>query len=258
MSRNFTGVTGDYLNLGDVTGARFIQAAAWSYLIFFRVEDLSTFRMISSKRDDANTSTTRQLRFNVDNGTAPQDVQVRDVAFALNSGNVVELDTWYLTAITCRGDSSANDVNLYVVSMDGTTVLDVTTDTHVSDAADLTGSILIGKNFVDSGNNAFDGDLAFAAYIDAELSQNDILGYLRNPFKTVARFQSSGVQFFLPIIGASPEVDWSGNKNTGTVSGTTISDMPPVAPFMTVDELLYEVAAVGVKLRTLTLMGAGK
>jgi len=96
-----------------------------------------------------------------------------------------------------------------------------------------------------------DGALFCTAYFkDREFTKQDILNYLRNPFRVRKQYSIDCV-YFLPMgENASPEPDWSGNGNNGTVNGTAygIVSNPPVAPWAPFGEGWFgqaQAAAVG-------------
>lgn len=224
MGRNFPGATTDHIDLGDITAARFVDTAVWSFLCFFRIENLDDDRVIVAKGD---TGPTTQFFVRVDKPTAPEEIEVSSAgSIVITGGSNVQLNTWYLIAVVNDGTSNATGLTLYLVGMDGTFLDDGVTGNPNTAVADLTESILLGTR---TSNDPIDGDLAYAAYIQAELTKEDIVEYLYHPAHVVARHQSSGVPFFLPLGVSSPEVDWGGSDNSGTVNGTTtIGDNPPV------------------------------
>lgn len=226
MGRNFDGTT-DKVSLGDISTARFLQASAWTVLVFFRVENTATDdRAIISKWSSGSTG--RQFIVRTDAGTAPQEIEVyTDGTIRITGGSNVELDTWYLVAVMNDGaDGVGGGLTMVLLGMDET-VLDNTTGDHATDAASVTAVIDYGIQ--GSTSDPMDGDVALGAYIDAELTLQDCKDYLHNPAKVVSRFiGSNSVQFFNPLTGESTEHDWSDKTNEGTLTGTTVGDNPPI------------------------------
>jgi hypothetical protein len=122
-------------------------------------------------------------------------------------------------------DGSAG-LTVYVVEVsDGTVLENGLTGTGTDAAVQTANVILAGR---DGGGNNLDGDMAHAFTINGELTLAEIQQYRLSPAKTLADWnRKHGSTFYLPLIGLSPEPDWSGSGNNGTVNGTTVSDMPP-------------------------------
>lgn len=222
MARNFSPTT-DEISLGDIAAARFEFDVAWTVLAFFRVEETATDdRCIVSKWG-------AQFLWRIDKGTAPQNIEVyQDSALKITGASSIQLDTWYLGAVTNSGDTPTSTLTLYTFGMDGTPIDDGVTGTNTADRS-LTPAIMLGRTAASS--DPMDGDIGFACYVDAVLSKAEVLSYLYNPWQAQRNFQANyGTQFFLPLGFASPEPDFSPNGNTGTVSGTTIGEGPPAGP----------------------------
>lgn len=237
MSRNFNDNAADYINLGDISTARFIGTTEFSFLVFFRVENTAgDDRVILGKEN--------RFVLRIDQGAASQELQVRvEGSVIIEGGSNVALDTWYLGAVTNDGTSSATGMLEYLLTMDGTVL-----DNAISGDNNLishTEAIHLG---VRAGVDPMDGDIAYAAYFDFELSLAQIKAYLWNPIMFTAQYNAN-CEFFLPLKGASPEPDWSGNGNNGTVNGSpTISDNPPVSILLPLDfnsSFVIPIAAVG-------------
>lgn len=233
------GTGSTFIALGDIAAARFERLETWTYLTFIRVEE-----------------TEGDERAFIRKGTSPEHVRFRTVKEAASvsidirlggssriiTADLVALNTWYLIAVTNDGTGGANGGQVSVVEMDGS-VTD-TLFTHSADAG-LTGSVDIGVGNID----AFDGDIAYCAYVQKELSQREVLDYLANP-RSITRFkQTDGIPFFLPLGHGSPEPDWSGSGNTGTVNGSpVVGEMPPVGPLFFDGRVFVTAAAVGLSI----------
>lgn len=273
MAINFNRNAADFVNLGDISTARGERATAWTVLAFFRIEDSTTddHAIISKLADGSNVN----YWIKVDAQTAPTNLEIflggTWAAEEITGGNNIALNTWYLAAISCNGTSTANDCTLNLLGMDGTFLDNALTGTHSGDPTTMTGATHIGKRANDTGDPA-DGDIAYVAYVDAELSQAEILEYLHNPISAAMRFKTDyGMQYFLELNGEAVEVDISGNKNNGTTNGSPVhSENPPVGADMVFSSgHFFEFvaaggggpAAVGVPsaaaLKTLGLTGVG-
>ena len=255
MSRNHTGVTTEAVNLGDITGARFESGKTWTVLGLVRWETTTGDERVFIAKGYFNPSSKRQFRIRTANMAAPADLQVHvGTGLAVTLSAIVALNTWYL--IACSNDG-ASGVTAYHITMSGTVTSG--TGTHAGNATDLTEVINYGRRSSDSGD-PMDGDIAHGCYVDAELTQNEILAFLDNPWLMATIWQRQyGVQFYHPLGLASQEPDWSGNGNSGTLVGSpTINDMPPTTLFTPKGRTIpvIEVAAVAVARRRVGF-GAG-
>lgn len=177
-----------------------------------------------------------QFECSVGSGTAPEILRVKTGDGHVFTGSAVfSLNTWYMVGVTCDGTASANDMNIYVATMDGNydSNYNPAVATHQGDASTLTGPIQYGASGEPSFRYWFEGDIAHGVYVDAELSSSEILAYLRHPTIMAAVFNAKyGLQFYHPLGFGSPEPDYSGNQNDGAISGTpSISAMPPTSLF---------------------------
>ncbi len=228
MARNFD-KNNEKIDLGDVTNARFSAGAAWTSMAFFRVETLTAAASVFSKHPSgasarqffARILTSGIWRIGYNNGGTTIST----------ASSVVSTNTWYLGVAT---NSSGDTTNVYIYDMAGVQQ-GSGSGSHPGDVADLTGSYTLGTQ--DDNGSDYDGDIAFSAYFSKEFSTNEILAYLHNPVMVAAQHGNDTI-FFLPLLGnASPEPDWSGNGNSGTVSaGTWLDgDNPPVSAFLPMD-----------------------
>lgn len=224
MARNFSN---DGIDLGNIAAAQFLESASWSLLAFARFENLTADeRAVVAKWGSAGT---RQFELNT-NKTPAHHMEVRNngATAITGSGAALVVDTWYLFVVTF--DTST--ATLYTLKTDGS-VVDTDTGSW-NDDPDVTEEVRIGEK--QGGGDDMDGDIAHVAYIDAVLTLQDIKEYLYSPARVVARFiGSDSVQFYLPLGLGSPEPDFSGKGNNGTVSGTAISDNPPTGPLFGFD-----------------------
>ena len=163
-----------------------------------------------------------------DAGAAPQDLEV--FTNSVNSAAVgsIELNTWYLAVVSNDGAGGASGLKVQNIHMDGTYDANGTHQ-HDGDDADLTQPIRIGSR---NGNDPMDGDIAYAAYFNTQLTDAETLAYLRNPYQVVFSKGSAGVEFFTPIYGdASPEPELVHGRDF-TVNGSQAKGTnPPLGPF---------------------------
>jgi hypothetical protein len=225
MARGNDGTINRYIDLGDIAAARFDKDVDWTFLSFFRVNQISTDdNAIVAKW---GTGTNQQFMLRTDNtpsGNAPMEVWMNATLLITGALNIV-INTWYMAAVANVG--STNTLHLFLYQMDGTVLDDDLTATSQDDT-DQTAPIRLGARIADQDN--IDGELAHAAYIDKQMSKAEIELYLRNPEEAVVKHITDGVQFHLELGLGSPEPDFSGKGNNGTVTGAmTIEDNPPVA-----------------------------
>ena len=225
MGLNSSGAADQAIDLGDISTARFEDLVAWTFLSFFRVETTAgDDRCIVGKW----ASAAEQFIIRVDGGTAPQEIQVfTNDAQRITGGNNVALNTWYLVALSNDGGGGATAMAFSLIEMDGTFLDDELTGDHAGDSG-LTATVFLGKR--ENGQDRMDGDIALTTYVDAALSKQDKLNYLRTPHRMVAKWIGQhGVQYFIPGGLSDPEVDLSGSGITANRDGSpTVGDNPPV------------------------------
>lgn len=229
MSRNFTVTTGQYISLGDLAGARFQRLQAWTCLCFFRVENYSGDHRTPISKRDAQSQFHLRINSSASEPTAIQ-VQCAGTGATATISSQVYLNTWYMAAVVNDGTGGAGGVRLYLYNMAGTQLGNATGTFPASDLSPLTDIVSVGARGDASSatDDLMDGDVAHVAYLKAALTQPQVEEYLRAPAAVVARLSASA-EFYLPLLGASPEPDHSGAGHNGTVNGTlTVTDMPPV------------------------------
>jgi len=232
MSRVFDDDTANYVDLGDIAACKFETAQTWTVLCFFRRTTQTSHDVIISKW---SSGPARQFYIRV----ASSD----DVHVYMNSGKRINGATsvttgWYLVAVTNDGTGGAGGLKLYTMDMLGAFIDDAVTG-QASDDSNLTETIKFGKNNSDPHN----GEIAFAACVGNEMTKEQIIEYRHNPYMVVAK--QATVHFFLPLIGGSPEPDWGGADNPGTINGTLVVGSNPPIPLFNFDEWAYAVAAAG-------------
>lgn len=241
MSRNWSAASDDLRWTPGVV--KFEFQSAWTVLGFIRVESTVTDeRTLISQWSGASS---RQFLLTTVNETAPAAIEFsHNQVSIVTTSSVVAENVWYLWAVS--NDTSGN-AKVYCMELDGTVNVDGATGTLTADKGNDYDIVLGGKGI---GGTADDhlGDIAHVAYINHELTKQEIQEYLHNPYKVVSRFDTF---FYVPIIGASPEPDWSGNGRNFTVTGTTRSAMPPIAPIFG-DISWAGVAAAGGGFKNLT------
>lgn len=229
MGRNINNVTNDGISLGDVTAARFLRLETWTMFSFFRVENTATDdRTIIAKW--ASVGNTKQFILRTDLQAAPSNLEIyTNNTLRITGGNNVALNTWYFTAVTNDGTGAANGLKCYLFRPDRTVLDDGLLGQHAADVSVLTTPTTLGTRL---GSDPMDGDVAFAGYLQQELTKNQLLELMHSPLRHSLRYSP---EWLLPLGVGSPEPDWSGKGNNGTVTGTTIGANPPIAPFFGLD-----------------------
>ncbi|MEE9293509.1 MAG: LamG domain-containing protein [Phycisphaerae bacterium] len=138
---------------------------------------------------------------------------------------VPSLNRWYHVAGTYDGTTSK------------LRVYDAVTKTVSNYTTAISGTIATNSNLLYLGSyqgtneiNRFNGRIAHAkmwknlALSDAEI---DLCRWYQGPYRAL--------KVNMPILGASPEPDFSGNDHSGTVGGTSIADHPPIGPWFGFD-----------------------
>lgn len=234
MARNLVRASAPNIDIGDIVGARFDYTLDWSFLCFIRQTDSSSTNESNffSKQD---TGATRQCRMRVNNGTAPQELEIyMEGSERVTGPDSVELNTWYLIALTNNGGGVQDDFKLYQTEMDGTFVASYgpALGRHWGNIGDLTATLRYGDDRTDTDDAPWDGDLAFGAYFTFEMTSLQILTYLRFPRRFAMNHRTS-CEFFHPLgeDDGTNELDRSGNQNNGVMTnvGAIVAGPPSVS-----------------------------
>jgi len=160
--------------------------------------------------------------------------------FATSASTALSLNTWY--AFIAKW-SSGNVLELRIYNANGTLNQSLTSSTATGSLAYHVSNdpLRIGGK-TDSGST-FVGDVA-NCFVDNQTWTN---GEIANWVKTLRPPKGFYSGCFLPLGLSSPEVDYSGNKNTGAVTGATVTDNPPVMPTWGISNpaVFYAPAAAG-------------
>ena len=172
-----------------------------------------------------NSTNTRQLEFNINDGTN---------IFSSGITSALSVDTWYFVAGRW---SSGNAVEIRVFNADGTLLSSNSTGTP-------SGSIAYDTTpfeMTDGGDGGAKPDGSFANILLDNISYTD--GQIKH-FMFTGR-PAGACDLLLPLM-TSTEVDLSGNKGSITVTGTVQGDGPPVGPMFGLDTIVpFPAAAVG-------------
>lgn len=217
MGRLFTDTAGDFISMGS--DLLFDSDDVWTVAAFVRFSVLGDGdqKAIISKY---NGSGNRQFLLEASNPGGDLTVYFKNTLAI--TGQTLSTDTWYLIGVTNNG---AKVCKLFTLLPDGS-VLDNGVSGTSDDDIVQTADVRIGGR--ELGGNEMEGDIAHVIYLTKQWVLADFKNYLANPMVQAAR-SLPDTYFYLPFIGSSPEVDWSGNGRSGAVNGTpSVGPNPPV------------------------------
>lgn len=215
MARNFDGVD-DLIDFGTCGDSFMRENQACTIIVWGYTRGTnssSLVRRLSTNQVSfiINSTTAGKLRFVV--GAATN----LDVVSSTNVTN----NKWQSYAVTWGGDyTQASSVHIYIDSVE----VSYGTQTNGSGALgdNSTAALTVGNN--QALTSDYDGILAHVQIFTRVLSASEI--------KQASYFPGSitnGLAFYAPLWGGSPEPDYSGNRNNGTVTGATVSsNNPPI------------------------------
>ena len=217
MARNFG--TTDHLSFGDVT--IFDGLTALSCAFWVKLDTNSADARFVGK--GGATIATQSIIFTVDGTTLQCRIVISDGTnrwVADTPTNTLSTGVWTHLAFVWSGGNSG------AIYKDGVsqTLTDVLTQTPAS----VNNTSKLFRIGADEDTNGVDGDIGEVGLYDRALSANEVLTAMRLGPARVA----SGLIFYVPIFGNSPEPDYGGSGLPGTVTGTTIANHPPIGfPF---------------------------
>lgn len=135
------------------------------------------------------------------------------------SDSTVSLSAWHHMAVSWDGSATATNAHIYI---DGSELSYKTTIDGVGARdSDATANFLIGNSA--GVDRTFDGRIAEACFYNVILTPVEIQMVMRGLYP-----RANSILGYWPLYGAtSPEQDWSGNNNHGTLTGTARIDHPP-------------------------------
>jgi len=210
MARAFDGVSGKITISGSaINSLTTFTVALWSYRIdvgeggfgrYYQKSDIFFVRTTSSSAFRANRWATAFGQWEYAHPGTSQ---------------------WYHTAITYDYGSTANDPVIYV---NGTSVSITEAQAPSGSVNADTAALVIGNTSAE--DRTWNGRHAEFCIYNRILSADEI----KTLYKFGPRKVPGGLVLYIPLIGASPEPDFSGNALNGTVTGTSVADHAPVAP----------------------------
>ena len=134
------------------------------------------------------------------------------------SNSNVATGVWTFASTTWDGSNDFNNIHIYY-NLSEVTYLSGTNATSIPSDSSL--SLGIG-NDTGTGIQTFDGSIAYVQLWNRVLSVNEMAQAMRFPGSI-----TKGLVGFWPLLGVSPEGDYSGNKNSGTVTGALVGTTNP-------------------------------
>ena len=221
MARNFA--TADFLSFGDITILD--DLAALSTTFWVKLDTTTADARFVGK--GGNSDTTQSLICTVDGTTNQLRIIISQ---GLNKRWVADTPTdtlstgvWTHVAMVWSGGNSGA-IYKDAVSQ---TLSNILAETPLS----INNTARLFRIGADEDTAGVDGDMAEVGIWNRALTVGEVTSIMRaGPMR-----HASGLIFYVPILGASPEPDYGGSVLSGTVTGTTIVDHPPVAPMFGVD-----------------------
>lgn len=220
MARDFDGVD-DIINCGSA--AVLDDLANWTHCCWFRPDTTGEAGFGTMMRKNANDAALGKV-FHVEaTGSFRGAARRATTNLSLEaSDNTITLGQWVFGAFTYDGTTG----KLFKGSPGGAvaeTSYKVNTQGAGALTSDSNGVLTIGNDI--TGATTFDGRIAYCRWFNAALTADELTAVMYN-----RPARPSALVFFMPLIGASPEPDWSGNGSNGTVTGAVVADGPPVPP----------------------------
>lgn len=250
-SRSFNGST-DKILVGNPSQ---VQVATWtiSAWVFWTVN--SVYQSIANYGHGTNGSTdfrNYDLALNNSNQARIYFTSGSATYHGIEGGTTLSANTWYHLSATYDGST----LLLYVNGVQEASPL------STSATPDSTGGNLnIGCLYTDTGgatNEPFGGNIADVALWNVALTVNELLSLAKGtrPWK----IRKSSLKGVWPLFGLqSPEPDYSGNINSGALTGTGAANGPPINPATRKVPTIYldQNTSTGVGSATFTLTPAG-
>ena len=225
VSRNFVAASDEAIDMGDVLNT----SPNLTVCGMIRPDIVDARGVIISKWSATNPLDQRGFLFEINSDGTLRAFVSTDGSF--QSGNVVSstgtitANTW--THVAFVMDGSNTDMLLYINGIN-----DGSNTSGPATVFSPTSKLLIGAEHNDNDPSGvaqeFDGDVAEAMHFNRALVANEIFGIAAR-----GRAISEGRDGYWALHGLnSPEPDWSGNGNNGTLVNTpTLANHAPIAPY---------------------------
>ncbi|MGI9489098.1 MAG: hypothetical protein ACR2RF_25075 [Geminicoccaceae bacterium] len=137
-------------------------------------------------------------------------------------------------------DALTNEMELFVAGTSEAATALAGGSVSTGDGSD----VWVGGN-PGSSTSSPDGDLAHAVVISGVSFTDEEIAAMATGVSPLRFMRTGSTELFMPVLGAATEPDYSGNGRNGTVTGTSVSDNPPVAPLFGFDEPYGAFVAAG-------------
>ena len=221
------------LNLGTNNTDRVVLAASTSLdtfnpgtlALWVRPTTLTSTRLLCAKAGGLyrlnHNGTTGNLEWFMDRAGT-------DMQFITNDTPLASTNVWYFVAVTVdTGGGAGNNANIYTG-----TLASAVAERAYGTATDGTGGINtnslswgIGNRGAGTQNLAFEGDIAWFGFWTAVLT----LGQLREQQYRMRNTVNCQNFMHLGYNGVNAQIDYSGNKINGTVTGAVVSAHVPLS-----------------------------
>ncbi len=247
MSLLFSNGSTNHVNFGNDATLNDLTAFTWFTWLYHTAS--TNGRLIMAKKPGIKIirhggSGSYRLSARVNRATTNTEVDTVNNTYSLN--------VWQFLAFKYdeSGGSRATTINILTgdLSTPATEIGYVYTEqgagSTVVDAADP----LVVGNISTSGSAGFPGRIAIVGVIPSYLTDNQIVT-LQWTTKNALGY-GAVLYSHLGFNGTGTQPDWSGNGNSGTVTGATVADHVPLSPSFGFDEYMsYIIAAGGADIR---------
>lgn len=213
--------TSDAVNVGS--GATLDNRDPFTVLMWINPSTITNNRVLWAK--DTTSSLQKVLVF-VTGGFLQLIILRASVASSfVSSNNALPTNQWRFIAVTYNSANGAGEAgNIYVGSL-ATPAVECTYSTATNGSGllttDATGDMRWGNGFVGNATivSAMQGRMAYGAFFGVELGLADIRDYQFTPRAHLRQGISALDCHEFGVGGTGPQLDFSGNGNTGTVTG---------------------------------------
>ncbi|TAL13938.1 hypothetical protein EPN95_04595 [Patescibacteria group bacterium] len=219
MARSFDAID-DLIDLGSPALLDNVNIFSWGAWIYPKSLGEASLGAIVNK-GSSSSSLRRQIQM-VATSTFQGRVGGTTVATAVAANNTITFNAWQFIAMT---HSTANGLIKLYHALPQNALAEVTYASQVAGATPSDDSALnwfIGN--ASAGNITFDGFISSVTFFNVQLALEELQMLMRGkiPRRTslIGHWELYGV--------ASPEPDFSGNQNNGTVTGAVLADHAPV------------------------------
>jgi hypothetical protein len=238
MSLSFTGNDTDKVT--HSAGASIDSLSTWTALYWIKINTFHTWTTFLNKNGDRWIFTAGNGEWSAQtdrNAGLSQD-------YYETTGANLGTGTWYFLAASYNSAAAAGErFNLYQGTLSAIVAEESYNTTNDGSGAvndDSGGDLIIGNSSV--GNDSFPCDIAFFAHYDTNLSQVQIRMQQFNIWYPVVAHSNCKIFCNYGFYGTGTQADWSGNGNSGAVTGATVAAHVPLGP-ASGGNRIWEVAA---------------